>query len=180
MADDKLTPRQEKFAHAWCTNGHNALRAAIAAGYSEKGAGQQGCELLKIPKVKKKIDEIYAEQLNVANCTEEWIIKQIMNVAGFDFDACLDEDGNLLPMHQIPEAHRLALNSIEMKEWDIGGVRVGKTKKVRTSDKIKALELLGKYRKMFTEKHEVTGEISLAKLVSDFSDDDEEEDDIFS
>ena len=55
-----LNPRQEKFAQEYWTTGHGT-NSAIKAGYSKKTAHVQATQLLKNPKVQKKIKELEEE-----------------------------------------------------------------------------------------------------------------------
>lgn len=66
--------RYEAFAQAYCSPSSesylNATKSAIAAGYSEKAAAQQGCALMKRPEVRVLIDRYradFAENLRVAD-----------------------------------------------------------------------------------------------------------------
>ena len=43
----QLTVKQERFVQEYCANGGNGTQAAIAAGYSEKGADVQAVSLLR-------------------------------------------------------------------------------------------------------------------------------------
>ena len=56
-SEKKLTPKQEAFKAEYIKNGGNAMKAAKAAGYSEKTAGAIGHENLKKPKIRESIAE---------------------------------------------------------------------------------------------------------------------------
>ena len=77
--DDKLTDRQEAFISAYLAGDSrfNATRAAIAAGYSEHIAAEQGCRLLKHEKVRGRIDEY----LRAGSLTKEEILAELKAVA---------------------------------------------------------------------------------------------------
>lgn len=51
-----LTIKQELFVAAYCSNGYNATKAAIYAGYSESSAGSIGSENLQKPEIIEAID----------------------------------------------------------------------------------------------------------------------------
>ena len=51
-----LTIKQELFVAAYCSNGYNATKAAIYAGYSESSAGSIGSENLQKPEIVEAID----------------------------------------------------------------------------------------------------------------------------
>jgi len=56
MKKVKLTPKQSAFIDAYCSNGGNATKAAITAGYSEKTAQEIGAENLSKPIIKDAIE----------------------------------------------------------------------------------------------------------------------------
>lgn len=51
-----LTTKQELFVSAYCSNGFNATKAAIEAGYSEDSAKVIGCENLTKPDIAEAVD----------------------------------------------------------------------------------------------------------------------------
>lgn len=65
------TDRMRAFAVAFVENGGNKSDAAIAAGYSPKGANVRGHKLFKDERVKKIIDELSKERLR--GCTPKAI-----------------------------------------------------------------------------------------------------------
>ena len=75
-----LTPKQRRFVNEYCVD-ENATQAAIRAGYSENGAGVQGHELLKIPKIKEAIAERMEEVAVAASITPEWVVGQWAAIA---------------------------------------------------------------------------------------------------
>lgn len=54
---DKLTGKQQAFVDNYCSNGFNATRAAIDAGYSERTAYRTGADNLKKPHIAEAIDK---------------------------------------------------------------------------------------------------------------------------
>lgn len=53
--EPKLTPKQSAFVDAYCSNGGNATKACIVAGYSEKTAGTIGEQNLRKLEIQKAI-----------------------------------------------------------------------------------------------------------------------------
>lgn len=51
-----LTIKQELFVAAYCSNGYNATKAALTAGYSPNSAGVIGSENLSKPEIAEAID----------------------------------------------------------------------------------------------------------------------------
>ena len=78
---DGLTAMQEKFVEAYCSGKYKTTTdMAIAAGYSEKSACSQASQLLKNPKVLKKIDERQAELRDYIQKRFSFIAKQAIDV----------------------------------------------------------------------------------------------------
>jgi phage terminase small subunit len=74
-----MTERQVRFAEEYPKD-FNATRAAKDAGYSEKGAYNQGYELLKNPEVQKKIAE-RCHEISIENkLNADYIIKHMMAI----------------------------------------------------------------------------------------------------
>lgn len=59
----------------------NATRAAIAAGYSTRGAGQRGSELLKDPRVKAEIERIRKKMPEQYGVNQENIVQELAAIA---------------------------------------------------------------------------------------------------
>jgi hypothetical protein len=77
--DERLTERQEAFIAHYLSGDtrFNATRAAIAAGYAESGARQEGHRLLENEKVRGRIDEY----LRAGSLTKEEILAELKAVA---------------------------------------------------------------------------------------------------
>ena len=78
-----LTPKQRRFVNEYCVD-ENATRAAIRAGYAESGAGVQGHENLKLPKIAAAIKERMEELAVAAGITPEWVVAQWVKIATAD------------------------------------------------------------------------------------------------
>ena len=158
----KLTPKQKRFVDEYLID-LNATQAAIRAGYSENTATETGYENLTKPHIKKIIDERMKEREQRTEITQDMVLKGLAQVAFSDVRNMFTSDGNLLDIHDLPDDAAMAIAGIEVvtvrkedreaKE----GSPVEYTNKIKSNDRMKALELLGKHMKMFTEKHEHTG-----------------------
>jgi phage terminase small subunit len=122
---DKLTDKQRLFVSEYLKD-FNATRAAKAAGYSDKTAGSIGAENLTKPEIK------------------EYIKKYI--------DDTLDTDRMTLQREIIDQLRVIAFDDNEV---DINRTDDGEILSVSRRDKLRALEMLGKYMSMFTDRREV-------------------------
>ena len=155
-----LTPRQERFVAEYLVD-LNGTQAAIRAGYSATGANVTGVRLLSNPTVAARIaagKERQAERLEVKADT---VLRELLRIATADLSQAFDEDGNLLPIPQMPEDVRRAVAGMKVRTDDDGAV----LREVKFWDKNKALELLGKHLKLYTEKIEHDVSESLGDLV---------------
>lgn len=156
-----LTDKQVRFVEEYPID-CNATRAAIRAGYSKKTANEQAARLLANVSIRAAIDSGLAKRTEAVEVTVERVLKEIVRMAWVDIGEAYDENGSLKPIHEIPEDVRRAIVAIEVDEiweWEGSGedrkrVQIGETKKVKFADKRGSNELLGKYLKMFVERHE--------------------------
>lgn len=81
-----LTPKQRRFVNEYCVD-ENATQAAIRAGYSENGAGQQAHLLLKNIEISEAIKERMEELAVAASITPEWVVGQWAKIAQADPNA---------------------------------------------------------------------------------------------
>ena len=75
-----LTPKQRRFVNEYCVD-ENATQAALRAGYSENGAGQQAHLLLKNIQISEAIAERMEELAVAASITPEWVVGQWAAIA---------------------------------------------------------------------------------------------------
>jgi phage terminase small subunit len=154
-----LTDKQKLFAREYLKD-LNATQAAIRAGYSVRSAGETGSKLRDDPEVLKLIEELQKERADRLDITTDRIEQELARVAFFDIKDVFSVEGGLLDVHAMPANARRAVASVEVDElWGDAGDgkrgQIGHTKKVRTADKLRALELLGKRHGMFVDKVEM-------------------------
>lgn len=148
----------------------NAQNAAIRAGYSAKTARAAGSRLLSDVDIRAQIDAAMKERAARVELTADDVLRELLRIARVDLADLYTENGQLKSIHEIPEDARRAIAGIEVDElWEGRGseaVEVGVTRKVKLWDKPKALELLGKHLKLFTEIHEHRGLDRLADALA--------------
>lgn len=155
-----LSAKQRLFVKEYLKSG-NAARAAKAAGYSAKVAETNGPRLLRNAQIKKAVDEGMARVTAKAELTAAEVLAEIRKLAFADLRKAFDKDGKLLPLHEMPDEVGIALQGVETDEIYAGRgasrIKLGVTRKVKLTDKVRALEMLGKHFKLFTEVHEHSG-----------------------
>ncbi len=121
-----MTDKQMLFISEYLINGFNATQAAISAGYSEKTAYSQGQRLLKDVEVSENIRK--------------------------SIDEALGQNKSTLKLEILHELRNIAFTEFGI---DIKRNKDGEIYEVSRRDKLRALELLGKYMTMFTDKAQV-------------------------
>lgn len=137
----KLTKKQELFVKEYLID-LNATQAAIRAGYSKKTAMQIGEQNLRKLVIAAAIQEAMDKRFKKIEITSDYVLTTIVNT----IERCQQlepvmerRDGELVPTGEY--------------KFDSNAV-------------LKGAELLGKHLKLFTDKIEVTGELSLAEAIT--------------
>lgn len=174
MNTAELTNAQEIFVREFLTNGHKGTDAALIAfpNCSVASASRYASELMaEGHKVRRVIDREMKKLFSTYEITQERILQEMACLAFYDPSVFYDDNGNVKPLHEIPEKARRAIAGLDVEElfeWDtddsgrrVARVRSGYLKKIKVTSKEKALEMLGRYQKMFVDKTEVdfTGKV---------------------
>lgn len=146
----------------------NGTRAAIAAGYSPATASAQASRLLRNGKVSAIIKTLQAKREAKLDYSADRILNEL-SLLGFsnmmDFLVPDQASGELrLDFSKLTREQAAAIQEYTVDAT--GGTGDGERKKVmrtrfKLADKTRALELLGKYRKLFIERVEVTGDADI-------------------
>jgi len=134
-----------RFCLEYLSNGFNATAAAKKAGYSEKTAHTQACNMLKEPKVVAFIEDELAEEKKKSMLKRARIINELEIIAYSDIKDFVEIIDGKLNFKNIEHLSR-------KKTAAVKGISEGKVMtKIELHDKLKALELLGKHHGMFRE-----------------------------
>jgi phage terminase small subunit len=147
----KLSLRELTFANEYIVD-KNATQAAIRAGYSEKTANEQGCQLLARLSIRGEVYRLLKEQFIRINLKSDAILSELYHLAKYNIGDAFTHEGKLKPIHEIPRDLLKAVQAIDFED--------GKVTKLRFASKEKANELLGKHLKLFTELHSIVGNVT--------------------
>ena len=162
----KKAIRSDLFAREYVID-LNGERAALAAGYSAKTARAQASHLLTKNNVRAKIDALLSKRASKLEITGEKVLEELARL-GFSnmMDYIRVQDGDAyVDLSLLTRDQAAAIQEITVEEYTEGRgeeKRDIKRTKLKLADKAKALEMLGRYRKLFTEQvehhhvHEVT------------------------
>lgn len=139
----------------------NGAQAAIRAGYSEDRARITASELLDREDVQDYLKKRQKELQETTGITQKRVLEEYAKLAFLDIRKFYDMNGRLLDPHSIPDDVAAGLAGIEVfeefgfnKEGD--KEHIGDTKKIKTYDKVKALDSLARHLGMFTDKMDVS------------------------
>lgn len=138
----KLTPKQRRFVNEYLID-LNATQAAIRAGYSKKTAQQIGAENLSKPVIQAEIQKRQVKLQNKLEITQERVLQELAAIAfanGADFAKVvitgLLPTVEMIPTDELTPEKLPAIAGIKANQYGV---------EVKLHDKVKALELLGKY-----------------------------------
>lgn len=151
MADNlrPLTAKQQAFVAEYLKD-LNATQAAIRAGYAPgKTATVQGARLLVNANIAAAIAEKQDERAKKAGIDAERVLLEVARMALSDPRGIVGEDGEVIPLHQLPDDVAAAVSSVEFKN---GTVRY------RFWDKNAAAEKLMKHLGLFERDNRQKGD----------------------
>lgn len=157
--------RRAVFIEAYIANGGIGSEAAIAAGFSAATAKAKACSLLKEPKVAAAVAARRKALQEAHGLTTERVLLELRRIALSDPRKLFDEEGQLLPIHELGDDAAAAVASFEVEEIGTDGVVIGRTKKLKAWDKVAALEKAMKHLGMF-EKDNAQAKQSITIIAS--------------
>lgn len=144
-----VAERRVKFVEHYLSNGHNALEAARAAGYTGKDASLrvQGSQMLIIPEVAELIEQRSRKVAEVARMSTDNWARELTALAFSRVGELYDAEGALIPIHKLPDHVQAAIASV-----DVG------TGLAKFADKNRALETMAKHLGLFERDNAQRGE----------------------
>lgn len=138
----KLTLKQQRFVDEYIISG-NATQAAIKAGYSKKTANRIATENLSKPVIKTAIDKRNAEIQSEKTMDMQEVMELLASIArGETTEETVTNKGDVIETA------------------------------TRNSDKLKALELIGKRFGAWNDKKEISGNLDIEIGMGDYDDED--------
>ena len=182
----KLNARQQRFCDEYLID-LNATQAAIRAGYTEKYANTNAPKLLQNTTIQAYIEKRKQDRIERTEITQDMVLRELANIAFSnvaDYAGIVEKElteereGTEYPVYDYdgkPVTYRtvepvLTADLTENQKRALAVIKKGRDGfEIKTYDKIRALELLGKHLGMFTDKVEVSGEVNnpMAELTTE-------------
>ena len=153
-----LTSKQQLFLNEYLVD-MNATQAAIRAGYSERSARVISCKLLTKTDILAAIQQKIAEKAMKA----DEVLEKLTDIARGDMGNFMDISSVSYQL-DLHKAKELGLTKLirKVKQRTVTHVEKDGTEEetnhieIELLDQLRALELLGKYHKLFVDRTEVT------------------------
>jgi phage terminase small subunit len=147
----KLTPKQAAFCREWVKD-YCGAHAAERAGYAKNRSNMAAFGLMRKPHVQAEIARLQKAAVARADVTVDQVVNELRRIAfaqSSDVVRVKRRHVVVTETDMLTDDQRAAV--AEVSETD-HGIRV------KQHDKVKALELLGKYLAMFTDRTELSGD----------------------
>jgi len=138
---DALNPKHRRFAEEYVVDFHGT-KAAIRAGYSKKSARIQASQLLANPNIMAAVQFLMQKVSAKLELTSERVLQEIARSCFSDVRKLYSRRGRRLKPHELDDDTAAALAGYELKDGVL---------KVRFCSKTEALNMAGRYLKLFKE-----------------------------
>jgi phage terminase small subunit len=164
-----VSPKAERFVTEYLID-LNGTKSAIRAGYSERSAYSTAERLLRNAEVRSAIEAAQAARGKRTEIDADWVLRRLHSEATADLAALYDDAGGLRPISEWPDVWRtgLVVGIDTVMERD-GSDAEGKpqfvtVRKVKLSDRIRVVELIGKHVNIgaFKDRVEHSGEVTIS------------------
>lgn len=142
--DTGLTDKQKKFCEEYLID-LNATKAAIRAGYSEATAYSIGSENLRKPEIRAHVENLIDERSKRTLIHADFVIENLVEVS----QRCLQK----VPVMVFDPAEKAMVQKTDEEDRDVW--------EFDSNGANRSLELLGRHLKMFTDKSDVSGEVTV-------------------
>ena len=146
IADPNLTDKQAAFVTEYLANGFNGTRAAVKAGYGEKGAYNEACRQLR----KVEVAAAIKARLDTEGITPQKIKVALAEIA---FGGDIAQAEGFLSGTKLSELRKQGVNTQLIKSVRVSQSKDGaENRAVEMYDRLAALEKLAKVYAMMTER----------------------------
>lgn len=145
----------------------NGTRAAIAAGYAPRSASVTSCRLLRNAKVRAEVSQVTEQRLERLEVTAEAVIQELAKVAFANMKDYLSvrEDGSVyVDVSEITSVQAAGLADLRIDECRTEKGCIRRTR-LKLGPKTRALELLGKHLKLWSDRVEPTNHLRLSEAI---------------
>lgn len=160
-----LTPKQKIFADEYLIdlNATMAYKVAYPKVKKDEVAKAAGSRLLTNVNVAAYIDERMKEREKRTEITQDRVLQELAKLGFFDIRKLFDDSGKPLDISMLDDDTAACIAGLEVVDYFEGAGEdrefAGYVKKYKLTDKLRAIELMGRHLGMFRDKLELSGQI---------------------
>jgi len=151
-----ITPQQERFCREFIID-LNVTKAAVRAGYSHKYANNRPQNFTKHAGIQARIAELQKSTIDRLEITAEKVLREFAKIAFADPRSVMEWDANGVTVRassELTDDEAATVAEVSQTVTKDGG-----SMKLKMHDKVAALNALGRHLALFTDKHDVSGEV---------------------
>ena len=152
-----LNDKQKRFCEEYMID-LNATQAAIRAGYSKKTAYSIAERLLRNVDIQGYLVDKRKKIADKLEISQERVLKELARIAFFDIRKVYDDNNVLVDVVKMDDDAAAVVSGIEVDEIYEGvgkdRAKIGNTVKLKLSNKVTALENLGKHLGLFEKDND--------------------------
>lgn len=146
-----LTPKQKRFCEEYIID-FNGTQAVIRAGYSKKTAAAIANELLSKPEITEYLDVLKLKLQEMTGISAQMVINELAKCGFANILEFVDERNTIKDISQVDRKYTAALAGVKTTTKTVhfnGGEETTVQTEIKLTDKISALEKLGKHLGIF-------------------------------
>lgn len=161
-----MTQKQKIFADEYLIdlNATRAYKVAYPNVKKDETAAAAGARMLRNVKVEEYISEKMKAREQRTEITQDRVLQELAKLGFFDARNFFDAEGRPREITALDDSTAACIAGLEVLEEYRGSGEdrelIGHVKKYKITDKIKALELLGRHLGMFKDKLDISAEVA--------------------
>lgn len=162
----KAQERRSLFVREYLVD-RNGTRAAIAAGYAQRSASVTSCRLLRNAKVRAEVSRATEERLERLEVTADTVLRELAKIAFTnmkDYLSARDDGSVYVDLSRITPVQAAGLADLRIDEYTSEKGCIRRTR-LKLGAKTRALELLGKHLKLWSNRAQPTHDLNLAEQI---------------
>ena len=164
-----LTPQREAFAAAVAQGMTQAAAYRIAypksLKWKDETVWRKASLLAADGEVRARLADLVQKAAGSNEVTVERVVREFARLAFVDVRKLVNEDGTPKKLHELDEDTARAVAGVDIVTQGNAELGVGQVTKYKLADKRASLADLGRFLKMFVDRVEVSGSISIAETL---------------
>lgn len=162
-----LTPQREAFAAALAQGMTQAAAYRIAypksLKWKDETVWRKASLMAAKGEVQARVTELVHKAADANEVTIERVVKEFARLAFVDVRKMARPDGTPVPLHELDEDTARAIVGVEVVTEGNAELGIGRVTKYKLADKRASLADLGRFLKMFVDRVEVTGSVTISE-----------------